>query len=141
MISPMMIQGGPPERRQMPEHSQNSMKRLWKALTARRPMEHETSLFLLVSFLDYLMTYWMLHHRGEQGLRFAESNAVANWFLAGWGIRGLLYFKVAMSLLVVLLSQVIHTRRPIVARWILGLGTAVTGATVVYSVALYLQHR
>src|SRR5262245_31864504 len=84
-----------------------------RVLTSHRPMEHETSLFLLVSFLDFLMTWWMLSHRDpESRLGFGESNAIANWFLAGWGLRGLLYFKVAICLFVVLATQVIYQRRP-----------------------------
>src|SRR5688572_17817721 len=60
-----------------------------RMLTARRPMEHEVALFFLVSFLDFFMTYWMIYPR-EGGPRFGEWNAIANWFLSGWGFRGLL---------------------------------------------------
>jgi hypothetical protein len=104
-------------------------------------MEHETALFLLVSFLDFLMTYWMLQHRDhESQLGFGESNVIANWFLTGWGLRGLLYFKVAICLFVVLAAQVIYQRRPNTAKAILWLGVAVTSLTVIYSGALYVRH-
>ena len=114
---------------------------LLRILTSHRPMEHETALFFLVSFLDYLMTWWMLNHRDpDSPLRFGESNAIANWFLAGWGVNGLLSFKVGICLFVVLATQVIYHRRPNTAKAILWLGIAVTSLTVIYSGALYLRH-
>jgi hypothetical protein len=102
-------------------------------------MEHETSLFLLVSLLDFFMTYWLIYPREGQPV-FGESNAIANWFLAGWGFRGLLYFKLAICLFVVLSAQVIHVKRPTTAKAILWLGIAVTSLTVIYSGALYVRH-
>jgi hypothetical protein len=112
-----------------------------RVLTFQHPMERETSLFLLVSLLDFVMTWWMLNHRDpDSPLRFGESNAVARWFLHGWGYHGLLYFKVAICLFIVLSTQVIHLRRPNTAKAILWLGIAVTSLTVIYSVALYLRH-
>lgn len=112
---------------------------VFRVLTAHRPMEHEVALFFLVSFLDFFMTYWMIYPR-ESGPRFGESNAIANWFLSGWGFRGLLYFKIGICLFIVLATQAIHSRRPRVAKGILWLGIAVTSLTVVYSGALYFRH-
>ena len=106
-----------------------------RVLTFQHPMERETSLFLLVSLLDFVMTWWMLNHRDPEGrIGFGESNAIANWFLAGWGPRGLLYFKVGICLFIVLATQVIHLRRPNTAKAILWLGIAVTSLTVVKTV-------
>jgi len=112
---------------------------VFRILTAHRPLEHEVALFFLVSFLDFFMTYWMLYPR-ESGPRFGESNWIANWFLSGWGIRGLLYFKIGICLFIVLATQAIYPRRPQVAQGILWLGIAVTSLTVVYSGALYFRH-
>lgn len=117
----------------------NTFALIGRQLSKHRPMEHETALFLLVSFLDYLLTYWMLQHRGNE-TRFGESNAVANWFLSGWGSNGLLAFKVAICLFVVLATQAIHTRRPLTALVVLWLGIVVTSFTVIYSAALYVRH-
>jgi hypothetical protein len=112
-----------------------------RALTFQHPMDRETSLFLFVSLLDFVMTLWMLNHRDPEGrIGFGESNAIANWFLAGWGPRGLLYFKVGMCLFIVLSTQVIHLKRPNTAKAILWLGVAVTSLTVIYSGALYVRH-
>jgi hypothetical protein len=104
-----------------------------------RPMEHETSLFLLVSVLDFLMTWYMLRHQAE-GFRFGESNAVARYFLHHWGLNGMLYFKLGMCLFIVLLTQIIHLRKPMTALGILWLGIVATSVTVIYSVSLYLRH-
>ncbi len=129
---------------EMASSSTNPVRKLLRVLTAHRPMEHETSLFLLVSFIDFLMTYWMLQHGRSDpensGIRFGESNAVARWFLHGWGIRGLLYFKVAVCLFIVLATQAIYSRRPGAARFILWLGIVVTSSVVIYSAVLYFRH-
>ena len=99
------------------------------------PLESETTAFLLVSFLDILCTYLLL----ASG-RFRESNAVADWFIAGWGVKGMVYFKMALAAFVCTLAQVIAAKRPRTGRFVLLLGVAVTGAVVVYSVTLALRH-
>jgi hypothetical protein len=105
-----------------------------------RPFEHETTLYLLASFLDFVMTYWMLHHRGEGRLRFVESNRVASYFLDRWGIEGLFAFKIAAIVFVLLLTIIIGERRPGAARLVLWIGILVTAFTVIYSVVLYARH-
>ena len=85
--------------------------------------------------LDVVCTYLLL----ASG-RFRESNAVADWFIAGWGITGMVWFKMALSGFVCVVAQVVATRRPRAGRFLLILGTAVTGAVVLYSVALGLRH-
>jgi len=106
----------------------------------RRPFEHETSLYLLVSVLDFLMTFWMLRHRGDGRLRFVESNRVASFFLDRWGVQGLFAFKIASIVTVLLLTVIIADKRPAAARFVLWLGILVTAFTVIYSVALYVRH-
>ena len=98
--------------------------------------ESETSLFLLVSLLDFFCTYLLLMSNGG-GVRFVESNPVAAWFLNHYGpVRGLLGFKLAVVLVVICLSQIIGYQRPRTARAILLLAIALTGGVVVYSVLL-----
>lgn len=114
-----------------------------RLLTEHRPMEHETSLFLLVSFLDFLLTWWMLSQRLTEDLEkpvFFESNGVASYFLNRWGLHGMLYFKVVVCLFIVLSTQAIHTKRPRTAQFVLWLGICVTSLTVAYSAALYFRH-
>ena len=99
------------------------------------PMESETTAFLLTAFLDILCTYLLLLSG-----RFRESNAVADWFIAGWGVRGMVYFKMTLAAVVCVLAQIIATRNRRLGRFVLLLGTVVTGAVVIYSVSLALRH-
>ncbi|MBX3443085.1 MAG: hypothetical protein KF774_11825 [Planctomyces sp.] len=109
-------------------------------LLKRRPFEHEISLFLLASLLDFFMTYWMLSHRPGE-MRFIESNPAARYFLDHWGVKGLLGFKLAAVLVVVLSTALIAERRPAWARAILWLGIAGTALVVLYSFSMFLRHR
>jgi hypothetical protein len=109
-------------------------------LVRKRELEHETSLFLLVSLLDFFMTYWMLMHQGDGSLSFAESNPFARYFLDRWGFRGLLYFKIVAVLVVVLITIIVAERKIHMARAILWLGILGTAAVVIYSFRLYMQH-
>jgi hypothetical protein len=106
----------------------------------RRPHEHETALFLLVSMLDFFMTYWMLINRPAAWVQFVESNPAARYFLDSWGVKGLLSFKMAAVLVVILATVLIAERRPLTARVVLWLGVAVTSGTVLYSFLLYTRH-
>ncbi|MBL4886425.1 MAG: hypothetical protein JKY95_18085 [Planctomycetaceae bacterium] len=99
------------------------------------PMETETSLFILVSVLDVLMT-WFLISRGG----FVESNPVAAFFLNHWGRKGFVAFKFICVLVVCVTTQVIYTKYPRLASMILGAGVLVVGTVVVYSLTLYLKH-
>ena len=99
------------------------------------PMESETTAFLLTAFLDILCTYLLL----ASG-RFRESNAVADWFIAGWGVKGMVWFKMALATFICTLAQVIATRNERLGRFVLILGTVVTGGVVIYSVALAVRH-
>lgn len=101
------------------------------------PLESETCLFIFVNILDYFMTYVLLY------LHIAhESNPIARWFLEGWGLfRGLLYYKLALVLLVVVIAQVVATRKLQTARWLL-LGSSIAiGAVVIYSIRLFITNH
>jgi hypothetical protein len=123
----------------MKHATRNTFAQIGRHFTRHLPMEHETALFLLVSFLDFMMTYWVLYPR-ESGPQFGETNAVARWFLHGWGVKGLLGFKVAICLFIVLATQAIYMRRPNAALFVLWLGIGVTSVTVIYSAALFVRH-
>ena len=99
------------------------------------PLEGETTAFLFAAFLDILLTYLLLASGG-----FRESNVVADWFIAGWGVKGMVYFKMTLAAVVCVLAQIVATKRPRTGRFILILGTAVTGAVVLYSVTLAVRH-
>jgi hypothetical protein len=115
----------------------------WEPLFRRSlPLEHETVVFILVSALDVFLTYLLLSH-SEAGLttvRFVESNAVARFFLHGWGPRGMVYFKFVMVAVVTVIAQVIARRRIETARRLLNVATLIVGGVVIYSVMLFARH-
>lgn len=108
-----------------------------RELLGTAAVQQETLLFVLVSAMDVFMTYILL---SQAGGGFVESNPVARYFIAGWGTKGMVYFKFGMVAFVCVLSQIIARRRPQVARWLLIGATIVSAVVVVYSLKLLLQH-
>lgn len=106
----------------------------------RLPLEHETALFILVNVFDFLTTYYMLMHRESGSVSFFESNPVASYFLHHWGLRGLLWFKMAVVAFVCVIAQVVATRKMATARLLLVAGTIIVSIVVVYSWRLFLHH-
>lgn len=105
------------------------------------PLELETSLFVLASALDFLMTWLLLNYQGGgEHIEFVESNFVARYFLYSWGFNGLIGFKVASVSLVAVICQVIARRRFEVARRLLQFATVAAMVVVVYSVVLLFRH-
>lgn len=96
----------------------------------------QLTLYLVVSALDFVATKAMLEYGG-----FREANPIAQYFLFGWGPRGLLYFKAAMTGLVCVISQIVATKHPRVARWILEFGAVVVSAVLLYSAWLFLKAK
>lgn len=115
------------------EPQQTTLKGL---LLGKLPLEGETSAFILVNVLDFLMTYLLL----ISGM-FRESNPVADYFLRHWGpVKGMLYFKLSLVTFVCVLAQVIALKDLAKARLVLHIGIVVVSAVVVYSLTLYLRH-
>lgn len=96
----------------------------------------QLALYLVVSALDFIATKAMLEHGG-----FREANPIALYFLYGWGPRGLLYFKAAVTGLVCVISQIVATKHPRVARAILEFGTVVVTLVLLYSAWLLLRAK
>ena len=109
----------------------------------RRPMplKSETLRYILVSALDFFVTYLLLYLSAADLLtgRVVESNFVADFFFDHWGFKGMVYFKFALVALVVVLAQIIARRRPKTAQLLLNGATVVVVGVVVYSVAIYLR--
>ena len=99
------------------------------------PLETETCFFIFANALDVFMTYVLLNHSPE----FQESNQVANFFLAKYGFRGMIYFKFALVAFVTVIAQIIAISRPNTARWLLIVGTAIVGVVVIYSSYLWIR--
>jgi hypothetical protein len=113
---------------------------MYRFLLKRRAFEHETSMFLLVNLVDFFMTYRMLMQRSEDSVGFVESNPVARYFLDHWGVKGLLWFKLGIVLLIVFITILIADKRPGTARGLLLAGTVTTAAVVLYSLWLLARH-
>jgi len=116
---------------------------VWKRLFQQPlPLQNETVRFVLANALDVFTTYLLLWLTANRMLNASviESNAVARFFLNHWGIKGLVYFKFAMTALVLLLAQLIALKKLESARWLLNVGTLVVAAVVVYSLVMLVRH-
>ncbi|WP_373652193.1 MULTISPECIES: DUF5658 family protein [unclassified Schlesneria] len=98
----------------------------------------ETLILVIVSVLDVVMTYHLLT-RGDGG--FVESNPFAGYFLDRWGLKGMAYFKAAMTLLVCVITQFVARHNSKLARQVLEVATFIVGLVVIYSVWLHFRHR
>ena len=94
-------------------------------------LETETSFFILVNVLDFMLTFLLLWSSGH-----TEANPIARYFLDRWGFRGMLYFKLALVALVCVIAQIVAVHRPGLARGLLIGSTAIVGAVVIYSATL-----
>ena len=95
------------------------------------PLETPTTVFILLNAIDVCLTWLLL----RQGNHF-EANPIARYFLYSWGIRGMIYFKFALVAVVTVIAQVVATRRPTTALWLLNGGSLAVGTVVVYSLFL-----
>lgn len=118
-----------------PEKSSSRKKKKSSILRGHLPFEHETALFLMVSVFDVLMTYLMLRSG-----RFYEANPVARFFINHWGPRGMVYFKFVVVAFVCILTQIIATRKPVLAERVLQFATVIVSCVVVYSLILFVRH-
>lgn len=98
----------------------------------------ETIVLLVVSGLDVVMTYTLLN-RGDGG--FTESNPFARYFLDRWGMAGMAYFKLAMTCLVVVITQIVARKNSALSRQVLEISTLIIVAVVIYSVGLHFRHH
>jgi hypothetical protein len=97
------------------------------------PFQNETTIFILVSALDIFMTYILL--------RFGaiESNPVANFVFQKWGFQGMIAFKLVIVSIVCVIAQLVATRKPATAQFLLNTGSVLTGSVVIYSVSLFFN--
>jgi len=98
------------------------------------PLERETCVFILVNALDVFMTYLLLVTGN-----FIESNQIANFFLARWGMKGMVYFKFGLVAVVVVIAQIVARKKFTTGRNLLKFGTFFVAGVVIYSVALFLR--
>lgn len=103
--------------------------------TRKLPLETETCVFILLSAFDVFMTYILLSMDN-----FIESNGLANMILIRFGFKGMVYFKFSVVLVVVIIAQIIATRRIQTAQRLLYAGSFITLCVVIYSMYLFVRH-
>ncbi|MCH2181395.1 MAG: DUF5658 family protein [Mariniblastus sp.] len=103
--------------------------------TRELPLQTETCVFILINSFDVFMTWILL---GMENFR--ESNGIANWILIHFQFRGMVYFKFSVVLVVVLIAQVIATRRLQTAQRLLNAGSLIVLGVVIYSVYLFVRY-
>ena len=107
----------------------------WRSRVGRQlPLETETVVYIFISALDLFVT-WMMLRSGN----FHERNPLARYFLDHWGPKGMIYYKFSIVAIVTMSAQGIALKKLATARFILILGSIVSGAVVVYSIALFLR--
>ena len=115
---------------------------IWHVLFRHQlPLQHETALFVLVSFLDLLMTYLLLLYSAHDLLNrmIVESNPLAQLYLDRWGFKGMVYLKFSLVTVVIFLAQIIALRKLTTARVLLNAATIILSAVVIYSFTVYLR--
>lgn len=90
--------------------------------------------FVFISTLDIILTFLVLHLGGR------EANQLANAILVSYGLRGLIIFKFALVILVVLICEWVGRRRHESARLLLSTGIIITCLPVVIAMALIAFH-
>jgi hypothetical protein len=127
----------------LPQHNPE-LRKIWDTVfRLPLPLQRESSLFLIVSVLDVLMTSLLLGDlTGVTGRTiFYESNPVARFFLERWDLGGIVYFKFATVGLVEVIAHLVAMKKVAVARRLLEFGTLVVSVVVIYSMVLLVTHR
>ena len=105
------------------------------------PLETETVRFIFANAMDLFVTYLALNlsASGRTSRPIAEGNPIPLWFINRWGVKGMVYFKFAMVVFIVLLAQYVAQRKMTSARRLLNFGTVVVGGVAIYSVWLLVR--
>jgi len=105
------------------------------AFQKQLPLQNETSYFILVNVLDFVMTYILL----QSNQAAIESNPFADFFYQRWGFPGMIAFKLGLVAAICVLSQAVAVKSIRKARFILVAGIVIVSLVVAYSVSLYLR--
>lgn len=105
-----------------------------KLFLRQLPLEHETSLFILISGADLFMTYILLR-RGE----FREMNPLAAYALKHWNVTGMVCLKFATVTIICVIAQMIALREEKYAQSFLRCATALISIVVLYSFTLLVR--
>ncbi|MHC4877023.1 MAG: DUF5658 family protein [Planctomycetota bacterium] len=94
----------------------------------------EAWLFVVLSAADIGLTYLLIGHFGH-----VEGNPVARYFVEGWGLKGMIWFKLGLVSVILGVCHVVRPIRPRTARVIVQFGLIAAAAVVIYSVVLLLR--
>ena len=122
---------------EQPPDKKTPLQSLLQALFRRPiPLGSEITLFMLISAGDFIMTRRLLIESN-----FVESNPIAQFFAAHWGLKGLMSFKIVIVAFVIFLAQIIATKKPVAAARLLNFASALAACVVIYSLTLLLRTR
>lgn len=94
----------------------------------------ETWIYVALSGLDIFLTYQLLVR-----LDHVEANPLARFFIEGWGLKGMVWFKLGMTAFVLTLVHALLQKKEVYARTIVRLGTAAVAAVDCYSIWLLIR--
>ena len=96
-----------------------------------------TLAYAVVNALDVVMTWILLTH---DQIHFVESNPIARYFIFGWGLQGMLLFKLLLVAFVTVICQIIACRQFLLAKRLMCFAVVTVSLVVLYSVGLMLLH-
>ena len=96
--------------------------------------ENHYTWFVLVSALDVMLTWVVLHAGGR------EANAIADAVLRNYGLGGMVAFKFALVALVIVICEVVGRRSIDAGRRLAGWAVALTCVPLLIAVALLWGH-
>ena len=88
--------------------------------------------FVFLSALDVMFTYLVLWFGGS------EANKIANWVLNKFGFTGMIWFKFALVVVVILICEFVGRRKPSAGRLLIHLSLLVTCFPVVIASGLLI---
>ena len=94
----------------------------------------ETWIYAALSGLDIVLTYRLLAR-----LDHVEANPLARYFIEGWGLKGMVWFKLVMTAFVLTLLHALLQKKEVYARTGVRLGMAAVGAVNCYSIWLLMR--
>jgi hypothetical protein len=106
----------------------------WHLFSHQLPLQNETTIFILINVFDIFMTYILLRFDA------VEANPIANYFFKLWNFSGMIAFKLVIVALVCVIAQFVALKKIQSARFLLIIGSVLTGTVVVYSMWLLINH-
>ena len=100
------------------------------------PMRYPTaySWFVLVSAMDIMLTWVILHFGGT------EVNPIAARVIDYWGLAGAIGFKFALMLFVIIVCEIVGRSRDPLGRRLALLSVVISSMPVIWSLTLLIRH-